>query len=103
MNMSVALDNEETFESLMNPASWISKFFTSVFGVGGGAPNLWRKLLKEAKPLPNEKPATVSVIRRQTRRCWYLLWSMLRRCHGRRIGISAFGPRLAQKILSSSD
>ena len=56
MNMSVALDNEETFESLSNPASWISKFFSAVFGVGGGNPSLWRKLLKEAQPLPNEKP-----------------------------------------------
>ena len=56
MNMSVALDNEENFDSLMNPDSWISKFFTAVFGVGGGDPSLWRKLLKEAKPLQNEKP-----------------------------------------------
>ena len=31
MNMAVALDNEETFESLVDPKSWISSFFTSVF------------------------------------------------------------------------
>ena len=56
MNMSVALDTEENGESLMDPDSWISKFFSAVFGVGGGNPSLWRKLLKEAQPLPNEKP-----------------------------------------------
>jgi CubicO group peptidase (beta-lactamase class C family) len=56
MNMSVAVDNEETFESLMNPTSWISSFFTSMFGVGGGDPNEWRKLLKTVMPLPDEKP-----------------------------------------------
>ena len=56
MNMAVALDNEETFESLSNPKSWIVSFFTSVFGVGDVEPSEWRKLLKTAKPLPNEKP-----------------------------------------------
>ena len=56
MNMSVAVDNEETFESLSNPMSWITSFFTSVFGVGGGDPSQWRKLLKDVKPLPHEKP-----------------------------------------------
>lgn len=56
MNMAVAVDNEETFESLMNPQSWISSFFTSVFGVGGGDPSQWRTLLKNVEPLPNEKP-----------------------------------------------
>ena len=55
MNMAVALDNEETFESLVNPKSWISSFFTSVF-TGGDDPSAWRKLLKGAQPLPNEKP-----------------------------------------------
>ena len=56
MNMSVAVDNEETFESLSDPKSWITSFFTSVFGVGGGDPSEWRKLLKDVKPLPDEKP-----------------------------------------------
>ena len=55
MNMAVALDNEETFESLVDPKSWISSFFTSVF-TGGDDPSAWRKLLKAAQPLPNEKP-----------------------------------------------
>ncbi|MGB5452734.1 MAG: serine hydrolase domain-containing protein [Sedimenticolaceae bacterium] len=55
MNMAVALDNEETFESLVDPKSWISSFFTSVF-TGGDDPSAWRKLLKGAQPLPNEKP-----------------------------------------------
>lgn len=60
MNMSVALDNEETFESLSNPDSWIVKFFTSVFNVGGGGDPLeWRKLLKSAESLPGEKPGDV--------------------------------------------
>lgn len=54
MNMAVALDNEETFESLMDPDSWISSFFTSVF-TGGDDPSAWRKLLKSAQPLPEEK------------------------------------------------
>ena len=56
MNMAVALDNEETFESLSDPKSWIVSFFTSVFGVGDVEPSEWRKLLKTATPLPNEKP-----------------------------------------------
>ena len=56
MNMSVGVDNEETFESLTNPKSWITSFFTAVFGGGGDDPSKWRKLLKDVKPLPNEKP-----------------------------------------------
>jgi CubicO group peptidase (beta-lactamase class C family) len=55
MNMAMALDNEETFESLMDPSSWISSFFTAAFG-GTDDPREWRKLLREAQPLPNEKP-----------------------------------------------
>jgi len=56
MNMSVAVDNEETFESLSNPKSWITSFFTAIFGVGDVEPSQWRKLLKTVKPLPSEKP-----------------------------------------------
>lgn len=56
MNMSVAVDNEETFESLMNPKSWISSFFTSIFTGGDENKGLWRKLLKEVTPLKDEKP-----------------------------------------------
>ena len=56
MNMAVALDNEETFESLSDPKSWITSFFTAVFGVGDVEPSEWRKLLKTATPLPDEKP-----------------------------------------------
>jgi CubicO group peptidase (beta-lactamase class C family) len=56
MNMSVAVDNEETFESLSNPKSWITAFFTAIFGVGDVEPSEWRKLLKTVKPLPDEKP-----------------------------------------------
>jgi hypothetical protein len=56
MNMAVALDNEETFESLTNPNSWISGWFTAVFGVGDVEPDRWRKMMQTAKPLPDEKP-----------------------------------------------
>ena len=56
MNMAVALDNEETFKSLVDPKSWISSFFTAIFEGGGDDPSTWRKLLKNAKPLKNEKP-----------------------------------------------
>ena len=55
MNMAVALDNEETFESLMNPKSWISSFFTAVF-TASDDPSRWRKLLKNAKTLVGESP-----------------------------------------------
>ena len=55
MNMAVALDNEETMKSLMDPKSWITSFFTSVF-TGGDDPSAWRKLLKGAQPLKGEKP-----------------------------------------------
>jgi CubicO group peptidase (beta-lactamase class C family) len=56
MNMSTALDNEETFENLVNPETSIAKYFSSVFGVGDGAPDLWRELTRTFKPLENEKP-----------------------------------------------
>jgi len=56
MNMSVAVDNEETFESLSNPKSWITSFFTAIFGVGDVEPSEWRRLLKTVKPLSDEKP-----------------------------------------------
>jgi CubicO group peptidase (beta-lactamase class C family) len=56
MNMAVALDNEETFASLINPDSWISGWFTAVFGVGDIEPDRWRKMMRTAKPLPDEQP-----------------------------------------------
>ncbi len=56
MNMAVALDNEETFESLVNPDSWISGWFTAVFGVGDVEPDRWRKMMQTVKPLDNEQP-----------------------------------------------
>ncbi len=56
MNMAVALDTEETFDSLSNPKSWITSFFTAIFGVGDVEPNEWRKLLKTATLRPDEKP-----------------------------------------------
>jgi CubicO group peptidase (beta-lactamase class C family) len=56
MNMAVALDNEETFESLTNPDSWIAGWFTAVFGVGDVEPDLWRKMMRTAEPLPDEQP-----------------------------------------------
>ncbi len=55
MNMSVALDNEETFETLSDPKSWMSRFFTAIF-TPTDDPSEWRKLLKFAQPLPDEKP-----------------------------------------------
>ncbi|UPQ89423.1 serine hydrolase [Vibrio sinaloensis] len=55
MNMAPALDNEETFESLSNPKSWMSTFFTAIFESPAGS-HKWRELLKEVQPLPNEKP-----------------------------------------------
>lgn len=56
MNMATGLDNEETFETLSNPESWMSKFFTAIFEPGKGD---WRKMLQEVKPLPsNEAPGT---------------------------------------------
>jgi CubicO group peptidase (beta-lactamase class C family) len=87
MNMSVAADNEETFESLTDPDSWISSFFTSVFGVGGGDPGEWRRLLKGVRPLPNEKPGDrfrystsntqvlVLITEKVTRMSWEDFWS----------------------------
>jgi len=55
MNMSVGVDNEETFESLTNPKSWISGFFTAAF-TPGDDPSEWRKLLRSVRPLDGEKP-----------------------------------------------
>ena len=55
MNMSAGLDMEETFENLVNPKSWISTFFTSVFDNKGD----WKELIKKAEPLPSEKPGDI--------------------------------------------
>jgi len=52
MNMASGLDIEETFENLMNPKSWISKFFTAAFEGKGD----WQQLIKEAKPVEGEQP-----------------------------------------------
>ncbi|SFH64496.1 serine hydrolase domain-containing protein [Albimonas pacifica] len=52
MNMASGLDIEETFENLVNPDSWIAKFFTAAFEGKGD----WRQLNKEAKPIPGERP-----------------------------------------------
>ena len=52
MNMASGLNMEETFENLMNPDSWISRFFTAVFEGKGD----WRQLVKEAKPIDGEQP-----------------------------------------------
>ena len=86
MNMSVALDTEETFENLVDPKSWISGFFTAAFG-GAGEPSEWRKLLKSAKPLLNEKPGDlfrysssttqvlVLITEQVTQMAWEQLWN----------------------------
>lgn len=56
MNMATGLDNEETFETLSNPDSWMSRFFTAIFEPDSGN---WREMLKEVKPLAsNEAPGT---------------------------------------------
>ena len=87
MNMSVAVDNEETFESLSNPKSWISSFFTSVFGQGDGDPSEWRKMLKNVEPLADEKPGDrfrystsntqvlVLITEQVTQMPWQALWN----------------------------
>lgn len=55
MNMATGLDVEESFESLSNPNSWMSRFFTAIFEVGKGN---WRAMLKEVKPLADEAPGS---------------------------------------------
>lgn len=87
MNMSPAVDNEETFESLSNPKSWITSFFTAIFGVGDVEPSQWRKLLKTVKPLPNEKPGDrfrysssntqvlVLITEQVTQKPWQVFWN----------------------------
>lgn len=52
MNMASGLDIEETFANLVNPKTWIAKFFTAVFEGKGD----WQQLLKEAKPIAGERP-----------------------------------------------
>jgi CubicO group peptidase (beta-lactamase class C family) len=87
MNMAVALDNEETFESLTNPDSWISGWFTAVFGVGDVEPDRWRELMRRAKPLPDEQPgdrfrystsntqALVMLTEQVTQMPWQAVWN----------------------------
>jgi CubicO group peptidase (beta-lactamase class C family) len=87
MNMAVALDNEETFESLTNPDSWISGWFTAVFGVGDVEPDRWRKMMRTAKPLPDEQPgdrfrystsntqALVMLTEQVTQMPWQAVWN----------------------------
>ncbi len=51
MNMSSGLDIEETMKNLMNPDTWITKWFTAAFEVGKGD---WAAMAQDAQPLPNE-------------------------------------------------
>ncbi len=51
MNMSSGLDIEETIENLLNPETWIAKWFTAAFEEGKGD---WIAMAQDAKPLPNE-------------------------------------------------
>jgi CubicO group peptidase (beta-lactamase class C family) len=87
MNMAVALDNEETFESLTNPDSWISGWFTAVFGVGDVKPDEWRKMMRTVEPLGNEQPgdrfrystsntqALVMLTEQVTQMPWQAVWN----------------------------
>ncbi|MFC3615639.1 serine hydrolase domain-containing protein [Lutimaribacter marinistellae] len=86
MNMSVGVDNEETFESLSNPDSWITKFFTAIF-TPADDPSEWRSLLKEVQPLSDEKPgdvfrystsntqALVLLVEQVTQMSWEAYWN----------------------------
>lgn len=86
MNMSTALDNEETFESLVNPESWIAGYFSAVFNVGDVEPDLWRKMMRTVQPLENEQPgdrfrystantqALVMVTEQVTQMPWQAVW-----------------------------
>jgi CubicO group peptidase (beta-lactamase class C family) len=87
MNMATALNNEETFASLVNPDSWISGWFTAVFGVGDVEPDRWRKMMRTAKPLPDEQPgdrfrystsntqALVMLTEQVTQMPWQAVWN----------------------------
>ena len=50
MNMASGLDIEETIANLLNPESWIAKWFTAAFENKGD----FREIAKNAKPLANE-------------------------------------------------
>jgi CubicO group peptidase (beta-lactamase class C family) len=52
-NMSAGLDIEETFANYTVPDSWINQWIKSIiYGQGDD----WIKVMRAAKPLPNEKP-----------------------------------------------
>jgi len=53
MNMASGLDIEETFSNLVNPDTWIARFFTQIFE---GKGDEWQQMLKEAKPIAGERP-----------------------------------------------
>ena len=55
MNMCSGLDIEETFENLVNPNTFISKFFTAAFEGKGD----WRQVLLTAQPLQGVKRGEV--------------------------------------------
>jgi hypothetical protein len=56
MNMATALNNEETFENLVNPDSWIANWFSAVFGVGDVTPTQWREMMASVEKLDSEGP-----------------------------------------------
>jgi len=56
MNMATGLDVEESFANLMNPKSWIARFFTAMMSTGAAGD--WIQVMREAKPLPGEPAGT---------------------------------------------
>jgi len=52
MNMATGLDVEESFANLVNPKSYIAKFFTAMMSTGAAGD--WIQVVREAEPLPGE-------------------------------------------------
>jgi len=52
-NMSAGLDIEETFANYTKPDSWINQW---IYSIMSGKGDDWLKVMRDAKPLPNEKP-----------------------------------------------
>jgi len=52
-NMSAGLDIEETFHNYIVPDSWINQWINSIIN---GKGDDWIQVMRNAKPLPNEKP-----------------------------------------------
>ena len=97
MNMSYGLDTEENLENLMNPDSWIAKWFTAAFELNKGD---FREMSKNAKPLQGESAGEHFRYSGSNTRRWCWRRNMCPECGGRTFGTSGSGRRSGRRTRS---